>query len=384
MKRRFHGAYFLFLVFPILLYACSVQNTNQAPAEKVSSSLTIAKSATSVDNEWENIIRQGKKERKVITYSTAGGQARNALIEGFKDKWGLDTEVITGRGGAIVQKLLSEKRAGINMADVYIGGFSTILLQIKPAGMLEHLPPFLILPEVKEGKYWWKGDLRWVDKDKKLLSSWAYPSGQLALNTNMVRETEVASIKELLNPKWKRKIIMDDPSIEGPGVPWFMTTVRNMGIDFMKDLAKQEPTITRDERLPVEWLAQGKYAFAVSTSSEVLTEFMQAGANISTIAPPEIVYLAGGSGTISVIKDAPHTVAAKLFINWFLSREGQLASTKAQGVQSARIDLPTDFLNLNKIRNPSIDYFEMAKEENLPLRIKSMELAKEIFGPLLK
>lgn len=375
----------LLLVAPLfILNSCTGVSTNQAPVEKANANLSIPKSSISLGEGWENIVQQSKKEKRVVVYSTAGGQTRNAIIEGFKNKWGLDAELITGRGNAIVQRLLSEKRAGLNTVDVYIGGFSTILLQLKPFDILESLPPVLVLPEVKEGKYWWKDELRWVDKDKKVLSSWAYPSGQLALNVNLVKENEVTSVKELLNPKWKRKIVMDDPSTEGPGVPWFMTTVRNVGIDFMKDLARQEPAIIRDERLPVEWLAQGKYAFAIATASEILEEFRQAGAAIGTVSPPEIVYLAGGSGSISFIKEAPHPMSARLFINWFLSREGQLIVTRAQGVQSARVDLPTDFLNTNKIRNPGIDYFEMAKEEHLPLRVESTKLAREIFGPLLK
>ncbi len=81
---------------------------------------------------------------------------------------------------------------------------------------------------------------------------------------------------------------------------------------------------------------------------------------------------------------APHQNAAALFCNWLLSREGQIISTKAWGVQSARVDVPTDFLLPARVRRPGVKYYSLIDEGSEAKKEESMKLAKEMYGHLMK
>src|SRR3972149_2861201 len=97
---------------------------------------------------------------------------------------------------------------------------------------------------------WWEGKLRWVDPDHKILVFIAFPIPWAVINTDLVKPEEINSYKDLLNPKWKGKIILLDPTMTGPSGKLFSTSVKFLvGIEFWRDLAKQEPVITRDSRV---------------------------------------------------------------------------------------------------------------------------------------
>lgn len=140
----------------------------------------------------------------------------------------------------------------------------------------------------------------------------------------------------------------------------------------------------RDERLQVEWVARGRYPLGVAASSDIVTEFLKAGAPLAEVTPVEGTYVTSGSGAVAFVEKAPHQNAAKIFINWLLSREGQTIFSKAMGRQSAREDVPTDFLLPSRIRQPGGKYVRTDDEEWRLAMPKKFEIAREIFGQLMK
>ncbi len=82
----------------------------------------------------------------------------------------------------------------------------------------------------------------------------------------------------------------------------------------------------------------------------------------------EAVAISAGSAHVAVVNRAPHLNAAKLFINWFLSREGQLlvqniAAKKASGIDSLRIDIPKDMISPEFRRSENAKFFDMDTPE---------------------
>src|SRR3970040_1144970 len=73
---------------------------------------------------WENLLAEAKKEGKATIYGSATGDTSRELTKGFKKKYGIDLEFVTGRGDEIFEKLLRERRAGLYLADAAIGGAS--------------------------------------------------------------------------------------------------------------------------------------------------------------------------------------------------------------------------------------------------------------------
>lgn len=376
------------LLYLALLLSCA-PGTVKAPAESQSATgIDAQKSRVETrapwETEWQNIVTRAAKEGKVVIYSSTGSETRAGLVTAFHDKYGLSVDYITGKGVDVIEKMMAERKAGIFTGDLYIGGNTPMLEILKPAGALELVEPGLITPEVKDGKNWLDGSLYFVDKDRYILQFAAYPMPIFGINTQLIKQEEVASYKDLLSPKLKGKIIMNDPTRPGLGAKWFQAESRRMGLDFMRELAKQEPIIITDQRIQIEWLAHGKYPLLIGPKSDTFAEFYKAGAPLRVIDPKEGGILTSGSGNVSFMSNKPHPNAAKLFMNWLLSREGQIVFEQATLVHSGRIDVPVDFLPEGKARDPKLKYFNVEIEDILHSSLDDYKIAKDIFGSLMK
>lgn len=377
------------LLYAALLVSCTaspVQNTrNQAASSgAVAIESSVGKEQASRELDWQSIIAKARKEGKVVIYSSTGSETRAGLVTAFREKYGLSVDYITGKGVDVIEKLMAERKAGIFTGDLYIGGNTPMLEILKPGGALELIEPALTLPEVKDGGSWLDGNLYFVDKDRYVLQFAAYPMPIFGVNTQLVRQDELASYKDILSPKLKGKIIMNDPTRPGLGAKWFQAEYRRMGLDFMRELAKQEPMIITDQRIQIEWLAHGKYPLLIGPKSDTFAEFYKAGAPIRVIDPKEGGILTSGSGNVSLLSKAAHPFAARLFTNWLLSKEGQIAFQKATLVHSSRTDIPVDYLPEGKARTPGAKYFNVEVEDILHRSLEDYKLAKEIFGHLMK
>lgn len=345
-----------------------------------SANLSLARySGETFEEKWGNLIQVARKEKTVIVYNSQP-QGVRALINIFKDKFGVSIETVGGTTAAMTSRIVSEHRVGINLVDILLTGRSS-----PPFELLEPLGPSLLLPELTEPelikKTWWRGQLWWVDDNPTMLASQAAPSSLLVINTNLVKPGDLSSYNDLLNPKWKGQIVMVDPYDSNglQSLKVVSTQIMSKNWEFARELAKQEPVIIFDNRLQMEWVARGRYAIAFAPSSGVVAEFQEAGAPIDFVTPREGIYVGSGSSIVTMIKQAPHPAAAKLFINFFLSNEGQTIFTKTIGVHSAREDVPIEGINLNKLRQPGVKYY--FPELQTP---KDKEIVKEIFERLSK
>ena len=337
--------------------------------------------------DWDNVVMAARKEGKVVVYTTAPGEMRQTLQSGFKEKFGIDAEVTSFRGGEMGAKLLSERKAGLYLVDVYIGGSITPIAQLKPEGALDPLEKLLVLPEVINTKLWYRGKLWWIDQAHTLMMFLGFPLPNLVINTNMVKQDEIKSYKDLLAPRWKGKIVMNDPTVPGVAAQGFgVLGWHLMNLDYFRDLARQQPVILRDQRLQMEWVARGKYPILFFPQSAMVAEFQRAGAPIASYTPPaEGTHITAASGTIAVMNRHPHPNATKAFVNWILSREGQTAFSKAFGRQSLRLDVSTEGLDPVAIRQPDGKYFTGTEnEEFISKQTEQMAVAREIFASLLK
>lgn len=353
------------------------------PEEKDKSVTTRA----SWQEEWEKTLALAKKERRISIFTTVRPLGRDAWMKNFGDRFGIDMEFVTGRGAEIRERLLSERRAGIISADLVITGLTTMHLVLEPAGVFESFENQLFIPEVLDTRAWFEGRLPWFT-EKRFIWLWRmYPTQNTWVNTQRIKPGEISSYRDLLQPQWKGgKFVLNDPTTSGPGSKWFEVYVREefLGVDYMKAFVKQEPVVTRDERLATSWVAQGKYPMSVGFDQSGYEVFLLAGASVAALELKEPPYLTSGSGNLAWIKGNPHPAATKLFVNWLLSREGGEISQKAEKIQSAREDIGTEGLGV--YRKKGVKYFNANIEEMYielnTLRLK--ELAKEIFGPLVK
>lgn len=375
-----------------LLLACGAPKTvDKEPVTIPEGGLASAPVLQGWEKEWQKTLTEARKEGRVVVYSTSGSEVRRAFNEAFTKKYGIDLEMVVAKGAEVSNKVLTERRAGLYLVDVYVGGSTTIINALKPAGTLEPLLPALILPEVTDPNMWWEKRIPiTVDRDKKYILQYSASLNlrEILTNGDLVKEGELSSYYDLLQPKYKAKVAMMDPITAGRGLKWFgsLLASNSLPVDYMRQLAKQEPLIMRDDRLPVEWVARGRYMVGIALAVDPIKEFMEAGFNLKEGSFKEDVprITAPGGGNLSLMNKAPHPNAAKVFINWMLGKEGQTVWSRATGYQSARIDVPTDHIAPYNLRVAGLKFFDTENEDFLEKQAEQSKLAREIFGHLMR
>lgn len=335
--------------------------------------------------EWNKLIAAAKKEGKIGVMSSLGGaENRQALTEPFQKKYGVEVDYFASSGSKMVSRIKSERAGGLSLWDIFIGGTSTPMTGLKPEGLLDPIEPTIVLPEAKDGKNWMGNKLEYADKDKTILVMLSYTKSAIFVNTKLVKIEEFKSVKDLLNPKWKGKILVGDPRYPGPGQATFsyFYAHKELGPGFIRELAKQDLHLLRDDRQTSEWLATGKYPILVGGSDTDVEPFLREGLPIRILNPKQLKeggYLTAGAGGLSLISKAPHPNAAKLYINWLLSKEGQTALVKSNGYPSRRLDTPVP---TEPWKFPPQEGFWVSYDENAVFGVKDklVPFLSEIFG----
>lgn len=316
--------------------------------------------------EWEETLTKAKQEGKVVI--VMGGAATRTwrpLFQRFQERFGIQVEASGGSGRESADRFLAERQAGVYSTDIWMTGLTTTNSRILPAGGLDPFEPNLILPEVKDKSKWYKGQFWFGDPDKKFVFLFnASPTPDIGYNTNLVKPDEISSVFDLLNPKWKGKFAIIDPAMAGVGAVLARYHYNpKIGTDFVRRFIKeQEPTMYRDLRQAAEAVAQGKHGLFIWMGSAriELEQLKEQGLPVDLIYKPmkEMNDMsAGGSGTISIVNKAPHPNAAKVFVNWALSKEGQDAANEvSDSDQSLREDVGPGNVKPEYRRQPGIDY----------------------------
>ncbi len=297
--------------------------------------------------EWERALQEAKKEGKIVVGIPARAELRKELELVFKPKFGIDMELFPARGPQNASRIAAEFKAGVKYFDVFIGGSGTFE-SIAEDGIVEPLMANIILPEVRDAKFWWGGHI-WEDnvKTNRFLYSFIADAGTGGFwhNTALVKPDEIRSLDDFLNPKWKGKVGFLDPRTPGSGQSiWsFLWDVK--GEDYLRKLVQQDLFVSRDQRQLADALAKGKLAVALGVSFYTLEGFLVANLPIKELPPlKEGAPSSNGSGVIGIVKAPPHPNAAKVFVNWFLSKEGQELYVKVMHQSTRRLDVDTKWL----------------------------------------
>jgi len=329
-----------------------------------------ARAQAQSEKDWKKIVDAGKKEGQLSIYM---GQWGPVIDAGVFQKAFPEIKVVRTGGGPpqIMQQITAERRAGKYIADVIVEGINPNLTVFHANKMLDPIKPALVLPEVLDESKWWQGKHHYADPERqyvlRFVGSPQY--GSIYYNTNLVKPGEIKSVWDFLNPKWKGKIGARDIRQPGPGngAMRFFYYSPKIGADFIKRLFGQmDVALFRDTRQGVDWLANGKFAICFFCSADEVRKANAQGLPVDTFgAMSEGAGLVSLYGTIVMPTNAPHPNAARVFINWFLSRDGQLTLQRELnksglgGVDSLRIDIPKDDVTADELRNAKIDYLDL-------------------------
>jgi len=324
---------------------------------------------------WDKTVKAAEKEGQLNIYFTLGP---HRVVEDFQKAYPKIKVVgVFGRSSGLVQRILTERRAGMHLADVRVGGGGRHIVNLIKNGMSDPIKPLLILPEVVDKSKWWEGKHRYPDPQQKYFFAFigAPQMGSISYNTQLVKPKEVSSFWDLLDPDWKGKMVSRDPRETGPGggAMRFFYHSPKLGPKFLTRLfSEMNITLNRSERQATDWLAIGR--FTICFFCRGIPVAKRQGLPVDKFGlMKEGAGLTSQGGMVSLINKAPHPNAARVFINWLLSREGQMAYQKAadkmgSAADSLRVDIPKDLVQPKDRRKEGVTYLDVDRPERRDMK----------------
>ena len=259
--------------------------------------------------EWAKVVEAAKKEGKVVVYTSAIDGAHKDIVKSFTAKYGVPVEVLEARASEVRERIRAEQTAGRAIGDLSLNGSTTTAIQLgegvfQPHGSLPNggkvIAPF--------------------EMDGTRVPAYAWSIG-LLVNTNLVKPAdEPKAWKDLLDPKWKGRILSDDFRALGTGAVFFFVTTEKLGADFHPKLAANAPVFSRDILNDQRRVARGEYAIYVTMSMPNALKLK--GLPVKLVSPAE------GSPYVrfdlAMMKGAPHPNASRLLMNHFLEADSQM------------------------------------------------------------
>src|SRR4029434_5706950 len=244
---------FLTLLVSLLLLARSELFAAQAPVNWKS--------------DWEATQRAAEKEGRLVIYGPPGADQQKLYTEVFQQAFPrIKVNYTPGRMSEVISRIMAEQRAGMRQADLVLRVTNSLLGTLKEKGFLQPIRPVLVLPEILDTAAWFKGKLWFADKEDKFVSMWrAVPYTAACVNTNLVKPNELKSYWDLLQPKWKGKIVSQDLRIGSARNQMYTVYSRkDLGPEYLKRLYG-EMDVTLSPNLPqiADWVASGKFAIAI-------------------------------------------------------------------------------------------------------------------------
>jgi iron(III) transport system substrate-binding protein len=316
--------------------------------------------------EWNRTISGAEKEGQVVLYANEG-------IEGSADDFQkrypkIKVVRVSGRSGQLVTRLMTERRAGKYLADVTkLGtGSASALYRARPFP-LQPVDSALILPEATDKSKWWLNKHQYADPEGKYILSpcVSVHIDMVSYNTELVNPADLTSYWDILNPKWKGRIGSMDPRAaggrEGGRLIYFHP---ELGPQFFKRLlAEMDLVLSHEPRQAVDWLAQGKLAFLLFTSPREVLRAKAQKLSVDILDPrrmKEAAVVETAASSFMLMDKPANPNAARLFLNWLMSREGQISFQKSQGsCDSARVDIPKDDVPPLSRRKDGVQYFKL-------------------------
>src|SRR5712692_433097 len=322
--------------------------------------------------EWAKVVSAAKKEGQLDLLTNPNPTYLQDFQKAFPEI--KISDLAMGGGSQARLKVLAERRAGKYLADIDVGGPDTPISILHPAKALDPIKPLLLLPEITDTSKWFERKHHYIDPEAQhILLFEGTAQAYVAHNTDSVKPDEIRSYWDLLNPKWKGKIVAQDPRFPGTVSQGsrFIFYHPELGPKYMRRLLTEtDLVLSRDNRQMVDWVAGGKYVFSLFCRTTEIYQAMKQGLPFKLVGTYDLkegASIVPITGAISLINLAPHPNAARLFINWFLSREGQMAYQKSKigfgGADSLRVDIPKDDVPLEARRQPEGKYLMINKPE---------------------
>lgn len=322
--------------------------TSDAGSGAEAAAATMASDCGGSEADWQTLIEAAQGEEKVVTSGPAQPETRKQIPGEFEKQFGIGVDYLAGRSSELVPKLQSERAAGIYSLDTFIGGANSMYTVVYANDWLGDLEAAFVSPGITDPATYSNNEVPFKDPEgSRILALAVTATPGIVVNTDLVQDGEITGFDDLLDPRWKGKIVSDDPAAPaGYGVNLGVQLVMEKGDDFFRDLyVGQEVTLMTDARQEADGVAQGKWAIglAIEPNQVGLDEMREDGLPIAAIHADDLEStVSSGNGLLGLMADAPHPNAAKLFANWLACPAGNAVWARSQGYSSLRSDVTVD------------------------------------------
>jgi ABC-type Fe3+ transport system substrate-binding protein len=329
---------------------------------------------SSTSQEWDAVVKKAEEEGQVSIYATDSIGNAQMIWAAFQKRYPKIKLMGTsmGRGSDLFPKLFAERRAGKFLTDVFLGAPSAIYQNLYRAKIIEPIPPVLVHPGVTDLSKWWMGKHHYIEAENQFIFMYesALYGPPISFNTNLINEKEIKSAWDLVQPQWKGKYAaLQVGANQGSTALTYVYYHPQLGPKFIERVYRDmEPTMFRELRQGADWLSQGK--FPLCFMCRRIDRAAMQGLPVAELNPYQVEEkpgLGSGSGALALMQRHPNPNGAKVFLNWFLSLEGQIAFRQANTdelrVGSLREDLPQEILPPLAKRRKDTEYLWINRPE---------------------
>ena len=323
------------------------------------------------DQEWVELAAAAKQEGELtILLGSSNSRSQRPIADAFGAKFGVTVSIQGGGSSSLYDRVLAERAAGQFNVDIGMINARSALLRMHAAGGLAPIDELIIHPEVLDRDAWVNGGPIFYDEERRFIivySSQVQEGGHAFwYNTNTYTEEEIAAIEtpfDYFDEQWKGQLSFESVD-EREGIrymtdAWLMP---ELGPDWVRSFLTEADITFSNREIVTGWLTGGRYPIRpiARPGDTDLNQLARGGLPIKEARLPRDggTLRLGGGCCIWYADQAPHPNAAKLWVNWYLSKEGQtmLHTRPDQSTQSMRVDIPVLNVRPEAQRKPGSFY----------------------------
>jgi iron(III) transport system substrate-binding protein len=297
-------------------------------------------------------LEAAKKEGKVVWYTSLVLPSAEKVAKLFEAAYpAIKVEVHRTGSQRILQKLMQELQANIKNADVVHTSDAGHFVLLKEKKLLMHYTPAGVD----------KFPAGFKDRDGYYYGLRATVN-VIAYNTKIVSAAEAPkSWKELLDAKWKGKLVTAHPGYSGVIATHVLALANHYGWDYFKQLAQNRAMIVQSAADPSAVVASGERPVAVNGGDYSAYQLKKKGSPIEIVYPKDGVPLVVSPTAITVF--APHPNAAKLFTDFTFTKDVQQVMADSEGLYTGHpeVKYPADKPKLGELKLLQVDPEELDK-----------------------
>jgi len=335
---------------------------------------------------WQKIVAAAEQEGTVVINSQPNQVWRDYILREFPKaypKITVNLSVLPTE--QFVARIRTERQVGKYLWDLGASGATSAFL-LEQDNALDPFLPELVLPEVNDAAVWGGWDQALVDAQRKYvfaMSAYLQPG---YYNAKLVPPAlvERLGLKAMLEPQFVGKAAWHDPSLAGGGQAIGPLIRAALGDDGLRKLiVDQKVVFYPQQQSVVEAMARGTALFGLGPPvRSLIAPYVEAGAvgksDIRSFGnSPAVAYESIGGNCLYMINRRPHPNAARVFVNWMLTKQVQYEIAKALDMASRRHDIPSA-TDPDEMPMAGANYITPQREDSFPELIAVGALVEQL------